>query len=252
MTQTNGTLLISDIISLESIKNVCIRVLSSYPHVSCYLFGSYAKGSPNRASDIDLLLLFDREAHTYQIISQIKNALHDSFLAVEKFCNPIYGYKNRINSDSSILFRQYIHYGILVYGRSMLPLMKNETQEELESLEYTHYWRPMYLRKIKTIEQMIKSDIDLESSSFAWQSLFLIAYWYVKAELTLVDKQYSLNNFSLLYIYEDLLEINLDSQQKEVLNVVQKQREDYRACEYFQAPNISPAFCFDVIKAIVE
>jgi len=249
---TDDTLLVSDVISLECIKDVCSSVLSSYPYVSCYLFGSYVKGKPNRVSDIDLLLLFDNDEHKYKMISQIKNALHDSFLAIEKFCNPIYGYKNSINSDSSILIRQYIHYGILVSGQNILPLMKNETQEELKSLEYTHYWKPMYLSKIETIEQMIKSDIDLESNSLAWQSLFLIAYWYAKAELTLVDKQNSLNNFSLLYIYENLLEVILSFQQREVLTIVQKQRENYRTCDYFKVPNISLAYCFDVIKAILN
>jgi len=139
MLMLNETLLVSDVISVQVIKNVCKSILENHPAISCYLFGSYAKGCPKRTSDIDLLLLFDREIHEYKIICNIKEALRDSFLSIEKYCNPIYEYKNSINSDSSILFRGYIHYGILLSGQNVLPLMKNETIEELKSLEYTHY-----------------------------------------------------------------------------------------------------------------
>jgi len=242
--------MISDVISLQNIKDICKDILENHPDISCYLFGSYAKGSPNRVSDIDLLLLFDKEIHNHTIICQIKDALQDSFSAIEKYCSPIYGYKKNINSDSSILFRQYIHYGILLSGQNILPLIKNETLRKLKSLEYTHYWTPMYLSKIEILEQVLKSSIDVGSSSLAWQYLFLIAYWYAKAQLTLVDKQNSLNNFSLLYIYEDLLEMVPSSQQKKVLNIVQKKRENYRNCEYFEAIDISIVECFESIKSL--
>jgi len=193
-------LIISPVISHQEIKKVCQSILENYPDISCYLFGSYAKGTPTETSDIDLLILFDKETYEYKTIFKIKDLLHDSFLAIEKYCNPIYGYRNNINNDSSILFRQYVHYGILLSGQNILPLMKNETVSELKSLEYTHYWTPMYMKKTEILEQMIKSNMDVESSSLTLQYLFLIAYWYAKAKLTLVDKQNSLNNFSLLYI----------------------------------------------------
>ena len=242
------TLLVSDVVSLQVIKDVCKSILENYPDISCYLFGSYAKGNPNRTSDIDLLLLFDGEIYEYKIICHIKEALHNAFLDISKYCNPIHGYKKHINSDSSILFRQYIRYGILLSGQNILPLMKNETLQELKSLEYTNYWTPMYINKIEAFKQMIKSEIEIESSSLAWQYLFLIAYWYAKAKLTLVDKQNSLNNFSLLYIYENLLEMKLSLRQKEVLVAVQKQRDSYHNCEYFEVSNISIVECFDIVQ----
>jgi len=196
--------------------------------------------------------LFDKEIHDYKIICKIEALLRESFLAIEKYCNPIHGYKNSINRDSGILFRQYVHYGVLLSGQNILPLMKNETLEELNSLEYTRYWTPMYRNKIEILDQMIKSEIDVESSSLSWQYLFLIAYWYAKAELTLVNKQNSLNNLSLLYIYEDLLEIHLNCQQKQVLGTLQKQRENYRNSEYFEAPDISVEECFVVLRVLIS
>ncbi len=198
---TNETLLVSNVVSLYIIKNVCKSILGKYPDISCYLFGSYAKGNPNRMSDIDLLLLFDRDIHDYKIICHIKEVLHNAFLDISKYCYPIYGFKNNINNDSSILFRQYVHYGVLLSGQNILPLMKNETLQELKSLEYTHYWTPMYLNKIEAFKRIMKSEIEIESSSIAWQYLFLIAYWYAKAKLTLVEKQNSLNTFSSIFPY---------------------------------------------------
>jgi predicted nucleotidyltransferase len=245
------TLIESDVISLQVIKNECSNILKNYPEISCYLFGSYAKGSPNRTSDIDLLLLFNKEMNDYKIICKVEALLKESFLAIEKYCNPIHVYKDRINRDSSILFRQYVHCGILLSGQNILPLMKNETLEELNSLEYTHYWTPMYRKKIEVLDQMITSEIDIKNTSLSWQYLCLIAYWYAKAELTLVNKQNSLNNFSLLYIYEDLLGIHLNFEQKQVLDTLQKQRENYRNGEYFEIPNISVEECFIVLKSLV-
>ena len=154
MFEDDKTLLVNDIVTLQTIKEVCENILSEYPSVSCYLFGSYAKGDPKRTSDIDLLLLFDKKIHTHQIIYQIKDALHNSFLVIQKYCNPIHGYKNSIKSDSHILLRQYVHYGILLSGQSVLPIMKKETLQELKRLEYTNYWTPMYRNKIRTLELM--------------------------------------------------------------------------------------------------
>jgi len=108
----------------------------------------------------------------------------------------------------------------------------------------------MYLSKIETLEHILKINMDVESNSLAWQYLFLIAYWYTKAQLTLVDKQNSLNNFSLLYIYENLLEIRLNFQQKKILNILQKKRENYRNYEDYETFDISIVECFNLIKGL--
>lgn len=44
------------VLTLEEIKETCIKILSRYPVEYCYLFGSYAKGKAKPSSDIDLFV----------------------------------------------------------------------------------------------------------------------------------------------------------------------------------------------------
>jgi len=44
-----------------------------------------------------------------------------------------------------------VSYGILMYGDDVALLMKKETKEELKVLEYSHYWMPMYLKKMQLL-----------------------------------------------------------------------------------------------------
>lgn len=44
------------ILSIQSIKDICNDVFSSYEVEYCYLFGSYAKGKASETSDVDLLV----------------------------------------------------------------------------------------------------------------------------------------------------------------------------------------------------
>ncbi len=245
-------LLDSDVISLQVIKDVCKNVLKDSPDVSCYLFGSYAKGTPKRTSDIDLLLFFDQDTHSYQAIFEIEEQLRERFLKIDKFCNPIHSYKNSINSDNGILFRQYVLYGSLLTGPDVTPLMKKESMEELNKLEYAHYWMPMYRKKIETLEWMMQSKMDTKESTVAWQYLFLIAYWFAKAQLTPVHKQNSLNRFSLEYIYEKLMEKQLDKHQRKALTILQKQRDDFQSGRYFSKTDISFEDCFTIVKDLVQ
>ena len=44
------------VLTLETIREKCVGVLSQYPVEYCYLFGSYAKGKATSSSDVDLLV----------------------------------------------------------------------------------------------------------------------------------------------------------------------------------------------------
>jgi len=220
-------LLVSDIISIELIKDTVENILHNYDDISCYLFGSYAKGTPTPTSDIDLLLIVDKEKYSYDLICQIKSKIKNSFEQIIKYCNPIYGYCDRINSDSYILFRQYINYGILLHGLKMDAFMNKESMSELKQLEFTKYWTPMYKKKIIDIEYYINQNININTNSIIWQYLYLVLYWYAKAQLTLSDKQNSLNNFTLEYIYVKLLQINLNHDELNYLQIIQNHRDVY-------------------------
>ncbi len=47
------------ILSAEDIRSACTKVLSEYSVKYCILFGSYAKGTANEKSDVDLLISTD-------------------------------------------------------------------------------------------------------------------------------------------------------------------------------------------------
>lgn len=44
------------LLTLEQIKSACRNVFTKYPVEYCYLFGSYAKGTATKTSDVDILV----------------------------------------------------------------------------------------------------------------------------------------------------------------------------------------------------
>lgn len=44
------------ILSIDTIKDICLRVFKEYDIEYCYLFGSYAKGKATDKSDVDLFI----------------------------------------------------------------------------------------------------------------------------------------------------------------------------------------------------
>ena len=67
----------------------------------------------------------------------------------------------------------------------------------------------------------------------AWEFLYLVVYWNGKAELTLVDKQHSLNEFTLIYIYTELLKKDFDHEILHTLKMLQY-RDQIKSGEYFE------------------
>ena len=182
---------------------------------------------------------------------KVQTQIHDGFKQINKFCQPIYGYIKDIDRDEYILFRQYINYGVHLCGLDIKSIMKHESEEKLKELEFSNYWTPMYLKKIKLLEQLVENDLNMDVATVKWQYLFLLTYWYAKAQLTLVDKQYSLNNFTLLYIYTELMNVHLTSKQKEILDHMQKQRDHYKNFENIQSQSISFVQSFVLIKEVI-
>ncbi len=242
---------ISDIMAFDILQSIVKKCLMSKEHISCYLFGSYAKDTPTKSSDIDLLLLYDENSKEYSSVRQLSDEIKCVFAKHEKYCQPILGCINNINDDSHILFRQYINYGILLYGRDIRCQMNNESKEELRALEYYKYWVPLYQKKIVLLEQILIIDKKVPLDIY-WQYLFLIVYWYAKAQLCLINKHHSLNNYSLVYIYSSLMNTNLSTQELETLNILQKNRDLFKDVLPLVNEESSLVKHFNIIKKVIQ
>jgi len=65
------------ILSLKMITEKCKIVFEAYPVQYCVLFGSYAKGTANESSDVDLLVAADvRGLQFFGMVEKLRNALH--------------------------------------------------------------------------------------------------------------------------------------------------------------------------------
>jgi predicted nucleotidyltransferase len=64
------------ILSLKDIKDKCEEVFAEYNVEYCYLFGSYAKGTPTENSDVDLLVsTADTGIRFYDLVETLREKL---------------------------------------------------------------------------------------------------------------------------------------------------------------------------------
>jgi predicted nucleotidyltransferase len=234
--------------TIKQIKFIIYQVLSTNKSLSCYLFGSYAKGKQNENSDVDILIIVDKEQYEYKQITNIKEQIKNEFEKINIYCDPIFGYIQNINEDKSILFREYIGYGKFLFGNDLSTEILQETAQEQKQIEYEKYWRAMMFEKIRTLEYLVSVDKNIDDSSLAWEFLYLIVYWNGKAELTLVDKQHSLNEFTLIYIYTELLKNDFDYETLHTLNMLQYYRDQIKSGEYFDIEFESFNTHFTIVK----
>ncbi len=252
MSKSPDTLLISEVISLATIQKTVLTVMKEHTDIGCYLFGSYAKGTATTSSDIDILLLFDSKSHSSKFIYEVKEKIAHTFYTQHKHCQPIHGYKQNINENNHILFRQYINYGVHLSGSDITSTLNHESMQDLQQLEYTHYWTPMYLTKLERITNFLEIGIIIDEDSITWQYLYLVAYWFAKAQLTLVNKQNSLNNFTLLYIYNKRMQVTLTDEQTDVLLYLQLQRNSYTNVQPIEATTVSFTHSFNIIQQMIK
>ena len=65
------------ILSVDDIIEISTGLLSQYNVDYCYLFGSYAKGTPSPSSDIDLLISTTTTGlEYYELVERLRQALH--------------------------------------------------------------------------------------------------------------------------------------------------------------------------------
>jgi uncharacterized protein len=80
---------------LQQIKK---SVLASYPDATLILYGSYARGDNKKDSDIDILVLLDKEKITYADRSKIGDPLYDIQLETNILISPIIYPRNTWNT----------------------------------------------------------------------------------------------------------------------------------------------------------
>lgn len=163
----------------------------------------------------------------------MKEQIKNEFEKINIFCEPIFGYHQNINEDKSVFFREYIGSGKLLFGDDLSNVILKETPQEQKQIEYEKYWRAMMFEKMRTLEYLASVDKNIDDSSLAWEFLYLVVYWNGKSELTLIDKQHSLNEFTLNYIYKVLLKKDFDDQILHTLNMLQYYRDQIKSGEYF-------------------
>lgn len=104
------------------------------------------------------------------------------------------------------------------------------------------------LTKIKSIIETHLGNLD-HLSAYLFGSY---AYWYAKAQLTLVDKQHSLNEHSLVYIYSELLRLDIDDDSFRTLELLQFYRSKIRSDDYLDIDFESFRHHFGVIVRCLE
>jgi len=61
----------------EEIKKIIDQIKDKYKPKKIILFGSFARGKPNKNSDIDLLIIKDTKKDYYQRIPEVRSLLHN-------------------------------------------------------------------------------------------------------------------------------------------------------------------------------
>ena len=178
----------------------------------------------------------------------MKEQIKNEFEKINIFCEPIFGYHQNINEDKSVFFREYIGSGKLLFGDDLSNVILKETPQEQKQIEYEKYWRAMMFEKMRTLEYLASVDKNIDDSSLAWEFLYLVVYWNGKSELTLIDKQHSLNEFTLNYIYKVLLKKDFDDEILHTLNMLQYYRDQIKSGEYFDIEFESFKKHFEIVK----
>ncbi len=95
------------ILKIDEIKETVTNILNKYNVNFCYLFGSYAKGHPTEASDVDLLIDSSLTGlDFFGLIEELRETLHKKvdLLNMDQIVN---------NKD---LLKEILKTGIKIYG----------------------------------------------------------------------------------------------------------------------------------------
>ena len=95
------------IVDIDYIKEKCTAVFNNYNVEYCYLFGSYAKGTANEKSDVDLLISSDVKGLKYfGMVEELRTELKKKVDALDI---------NQLNNNMDLV-QEVLKTGIKIYG----------------------------------------------------------------------------------------------------------------------------------------
>lgn len=101
----------SNIISVEQIKEKMIPILRNYPVYKAILFGSFAKGETNNASDIDLYVDTNGKLRGLDFVGLLEILVDTLEIDIDLID------KSHINTDSLIM-QEIKNGGMVIYEKS--------------------------------------------------------------------------------------------------------------------------------------
>jgi hypothetical protein len=95
------------IVDIDYIKEKCSAVFNNYKVEYCYLFGSYAKGTANEKSDVDLLISSDvRGLKYFGMVEELRTNLKKKVDALDI---------NQLNNNMDLV-QEVLKTGVKIYG----------------------------------------------------------------------------------------------------------------------------------------
>ena len=95
------------LLTIDTIREICSKILPMYSVEFCYLFGSYAKGKATDTSDVDLLVSTKTTGlRYYELAERLRGALHKKVDLLEM--------KQLLNNEN--LLKEVLKEGIRIYG----------------------------------------------------------------------------------------------------------------------------------------
>lgn len=110
--------MVSNIISVEEIKEKAIPIFKKYPVNKVILFGSFAKGNPKETSDIDLYIDTNGQLKGLEFVGLIENLVDTLGIDIDLID------KSHIERNSLII-EEIENGGMIIYEESEKPSKNN-------------------------------------------------------------------------------------------------------------------------------
>ena len=97
----------NSILDINIIISTTQSILKNYRVDTCYIFGSYAKGSASKESDIDLFIISEvDDIEFFQLINELESRLHKKIDLIR--------FETAMQNPE--LMKEIMRYGIKIYG----------------------------------------------------------------------------------------------------------------------------------------